>query len=191
MPRTLVAAGAFLLLVVVCSAAVAKVATTRRHAPAAASPVAVVGRTVVTESDLSVAARSYGPRQSRAELLSGLVANAVLVDEARRLHLLGRLTLHVIAARPWAAATLNQRLYAYAARSVPLPADRRVRAYAKLVAAAAGEEAEAIENGLGEPADAVAHYDAWLTRRDRVASAWFGRLYRRYRLLTVYPARHP
>jgi len=96
----------------------------------------------------------------------------------------------VLASRPDAVAALNSKLYAYAARSVPLPADKSARTYAKLVADAAGEDADALQDGVGVSNAALTGYDNWLTRRDQVASAWFGRLFARYRALTSYPA-HP
>jgi hypothetical protein len=155
-----------------------------------ARPVAIVGRTVVTAHDVALARRSLGHTATRADVVTALVDDAVLVDEARRLGLLRGLSLQALAARPASVAVLNQRLYGFAARSVPLPADKATRAYAKLVAAANGEDADAIQDGVGASTAELTGYDNWLTRRDQVASAWFGHLFSRYRALTSYPT-HP
>lgn len=176
---------ALTLIAVPAAATAAALGGTYHAAPV--RRVAIVGDTVITTRDVATARRTFGGKPSRSTVVTALVNDAVLVDEARRLHLLRGLSLRALAARPDLTAVLNRRLYGYAARSVPLPADRRARAYAKLVADARGEDADAIEDGMGASAATVANYDSWLTRRDEVASAWFGRLYARYRSLTTYP----
>lgn len=183
--RNVLALGIVALLSV---AAASAFAGTRRSAPQ--RTVAIVGHTVVTERDVALARRSLGETATHAGAVAALVSDAVLVDEARRLGLLSGLTVSVLASRPDAVAALNSKLYAYAARSVPLPADKSARTYAKLVADAAGEDADALQDGVGVSNAALTGYDNWLTRRDQVASAWFGRLFARYRALTSYPA-HP
>jgi hypothetical protein len=182
--RHVLALGVVALLAVAAASALA--GTPRANA---ARPVAIVGHTVVTEHDVSLARRSLGGTVTHAGVVASLVQDAVLVDEARRLGLLGALSVHTLAAKPASVAALNSRLYGYAARSVPLPADKSARTYAKLVADAAGEDADAIEDGVGTSEAALTGYDNWLTRRDQVASAWFGRLYARYRALTTYPTK--
>ena len=183
--RNVLALGIVALLSV---AAASAFAGTRRSAPQ--RTVAIVGHTVVTENDVALARRSLGETATHAGAVAALVSDAVLVDEARRLGLLGGLTLRTLAAKADSVAALNARLYGYAARSVPLPADKSARTYAKLVADAAGEDADALQDGVGVSNAALTGYDNWLTRRDQVASAWFGRLFARYRALTSYPA-HP
>jgi hypothetical protein len=183
--RHILALGVVAVLSVAAASALA--GTPRANA---ARPVAIVGRTVVTEHDVALARRSLGGTMTRSGVVAALVDDAVLVDEARRLGLLGTLTLRTLAAKPDSVAALNSKLYGYAARSVPLPADKSTRRYARLVANAGGEDADAIDDGVGVSDATLTGYDNWLTRRDQVASAWFGRLYARYRSLTTYPS-HP
>jgi len=172
---------------VVSFAAATSLDGTNRAAPVLG--VATVGHTEVTTRDIDLARRSLGA-VPRATVVAMLVNDAVLVDEARRLRLLHGLSLHALAARPDLTAVLNRRLYGYAARSVPLPDNRQVRVYAKLVADAHGEDADDIEDGVGGTNADVRDYDDWLTKRDQVASAWFGRVFARYRTLTIYLPAH-
>ena len=83
-------------------------------------------------------------------------------------------------------APLTRRLYNYAARDVPLPADPGLRD----VRADDARDRQRRRRPGRCSARIQAQYDRWLTARDRVASAWFGRLYRRYRRLTFYPLSH-
>jgi hypothetical protein len=140
--------------------------------PGAAEIIAVVGRTSVTAQDLTLARKST-PGMTADQARAQLVRVAVLVDAARGLHLLGGLTLHQLAADPAQVAALNERLYDYAARKVK----------GNELLHTSGDE------GVGVPADESSdavgrQFDNWFLARDRVASAWFGRLYARYRRLT-------
>jgi len=74
---------------------------------------------------------------------------------------------------------LYRRLYAFAARRVPLPRNRRVRD-----ALARGFDPEVVGGIL--PPSQVAIYNRWLAARDRAASGWFKTLFRRYALRTRY-----
>lgn len=174
-------------LVLLCSAAGATAAPGYLGSHDGSARIAIVGRTVITQSDLRLAARSYGRPRSRAALTAELVNDAVLIDEAHRLHLGQGLSVPTIAAQPEGVAILNAQLYDYATRSVRLPADPPVRAYARLIEQSKGEDTDNVDDGFGAPPPVVSRYDGWVTQRDRIASAWFGRLYHRYRELTTYP----
>ncbi|HEV2592438.1 MAG TPA: hypothetical protein VGU02_11150, partial [Gaiellaceae bacterium] len=136
--------------------------------------VAVVGRTPVTAQEIDTGRKSV-PGASAAQMRAQLIREAVLVDVARQLHLLGSLTLEGLAADPAQVAVLNERLYDHAARKIGV--DRLALAGGK------GDEGPGVP--ADESSDAVGRrFDAWFAERDRVASAWFGALYARYRHLT-------
>jgi hypothetical protein len=178
------------LIAIACVSFAAAIAFESTHHASPARTIAIVGHTAVTTRDVDLARRALGGATPRATVVTMVVSDAVLVDEARRLRLLGGLSLRELVLRPDLTAVLNQRLYGFAARLVPLPANRAVRTYAKLVADAQGEDADAIADGVGGSEAALVAYDDWLTTRDRVASAWFGRLFARYKSLTTYPTAH-
>lgn len=136
---------------------------------------------MITGNDLALAERS-APGLPSSAVLSDLVRDAIVVDAARSLGLLGSLTMATVSARPFLIAALNARLYDRVASAVPAP-DPRVRAYARALDTVAGEEAD--EAGQ-TPKAVVAAYQKWTLARDRVASSWFGRLIRRYQRLIHY-----
>jgi hypothetical protein len=146
----------------------------------------MVGQTPLTVHDLFVAKRHALPGTPPAAVVAEAVRDGVIVDEARRLHLGKGVTLSKLLEQPADVATLTRRLYNYAARDVPLPADPGLRAYARAMLAVGNEGADPED----APARIQAQYDDWLTTRDAVASAWFARLYRRYRRQTFYAARY-
>ena len=142
--------------------------------------IAVVGRTPVTAQEVDAARKSV-PGATQAQARAQILREAVLVDAAQRLHLLDGLTLGQLAADPAQVAVLNERLYDYAARKIGV---------SKLSVAPGAKGDEGAGVPADESSDAVGRrFDAWFLARDRVASAWFGALYARYRHLTHPPAR--
>jgi hypothetical protein len=122
-------------------------------------------------------------RRLRDETLTGLVRDIVVVLEARRLHLAPTKAgaLNVITEHSGLIPILYERLYSFAARGVPPPRNARIRA-----ALAQGIDPDYIGSVLTRRE--VLLYNRWMAARDRVATAWFKRLFRRYARRTEYAA---
>lgn len=167
-------------VVVLCTGGGAFAGTARHRVPPGAA--VLVGTTQVSFHDLAVAKSRAVRGTPLVKVRAEVVGDAVLVDEAHRLRLSHGVSVSRLVAHPEDVAPLTRRLYNYAARDVPLPADPGLREYARTMLAVGNEGADPED----APPRIQAQYDRWLTARDRIASAWFGRLYSRYKHLTVY-----
>jgi hypothetical protein len=118
-------------------------------------------------------------RRLRDDTMRQLVSDLTVVSEARKL---GLVTIEpplvsYIVRNPAKVQRIWNRVYAYAARNVPDPDDPKV------VHATHLDEHELPE--VLTPHQLTVYHD-WQARRDRVASAFFGRLFERYRAHTSY-----
>jgi hypothetical protein len=108
-----------------------------------------------------------------------LVSDLTVVAEARKLGLvtIGSPVAAYIVRRPARVQLIWKRVYDFAADRIPDPHDPKV------VHATRFDEHDLPE--LLTPHQ-LRVYNEWQARRDRVASAWFGRLFERYRAHTSY-----
>jgi hypothetical protein len=118
-------------------------------------------------------------RSLQDETMRQLVNDVVVVAEARRLGVVefaGPVAEYVVH-HPAQTTHTWPMLYDFAARTVPEPGDPKV------VRATTFDE-DALPDLLTPKQ--LHEYYAWQARRDRVASAWFKRLFRRYAAHTTY-----
>jgi hypothetical protein len=124
-------------------------------------------------------------RRLQDDAMRQLVTDVTVVAEARKL---GLVTIEspvaaFIVRDPARVPLVWRRVYRFAARGVPDPDDP------KIVHATRFDDHELPE--ILTPHQ-LKIYNDWQARRDRVASAWFGRLFERYRAHTSYaPAFRP
>jgi len=118
-------------------------------------------------------------RRVQDQTMRQIVSDVTVVAEARRLGLVtfnGLVVAHIVS-EPAQTPAIWNRVYNFAARAVREPGDPKV-------VRATTFDADALPDLL--TSKQLREYYAWQTRRDRVASAWFGRLFRRYRAHTTY-----
>lgn len=118
-------------------------------------------------------------RQVQDQIVRQLVQDVTVVAEARRLGLVeftGPVANHV-ATHAAQTQALWAKLYNYAARNVPDPDDATI-------VQAQSHDQDALSDLLNERQLRI--YNAWQTRRDQVAGAWFQTLFRRYGARTAY-----
>jgi hypothetical protein len=118
-------------------------------------------------------------RQLQDDTMRQLVSDLTVVSEARKL---GLVTIEpplvsYIVRNPAKVQRIWNRVYGYAARKVPDPDDPKV------VKATRFDDHDLPE--ILTPHQLTVYHD-WQARRDRVASAFFGRLFARYRAHTSY-----
>jgi hypothetical protein len=118
-------------------------------------------------------------RRLQDDIMRQLVSDLTVVSEARKLGLetIDPPVVSYVVRNPAKVQRIWNRVYDYAARSVPAPDDPKV------VHATRFDEHELPE--LLTPHQ-LRIYLNWQARRDRVASAFFGRLFERYRAHTSY-----
>jgi hypothetical protein len=134
-------------------------------------------RTIRAATGTAPAPGTSAYRTLQDQSMRQLVSDMTVVAEARRLgviHFDGPVAQYVVAHADQAAATW-EKLYDFAARSVPDPPDPAV-----VEAANHHDLPEGLSRKQG------LEFNAWQRERDRVASAWFGRLFRRYDAHTSY-----
>jgi hypothetical protein len=149
-------------------------------------PVAVVGTVAIPRADFLAAYRVAAPSGPAVHagtatplenrVLQGLVQKTIVWVEARRLGLAAGTPLRRMLLDETASQLVYQRLYDRAASGVPAPHDRRIAQYAVMD--------QDTPNFLTPRQTAI--YNAWQGRRDRVASAFFGRILHRYARVTRY-----
>jgi hypothetical protein len=131
------------------------------------------------DAGAALRAGSAAYRRVQDDTLRQLVSDVTVVAEARRQGLVkidGAVAVYVVG-NPADLPRIWQRLYGFAARMVPEPRDADVVHAVHLDQDALGQHLTTRE---------LHEYYKWQADRDRVASAWFGRLFRRYRAHTTY-----
>jgi hypothetical protein len=134
-------------------------------------------RTIRAAAGAAPAEGTSAYRTLQDQSMRQLVSDMTVVAEARRLGLVdfdGSVAEYVVA-HPETAGETWERLYTFAARSVPDPHDSAV-----VEAANHHDLPEGLSRKQGH------EFNVWQRERDRVASAWFGRLFQRYDAHTTY-----
>ena len=118
-------------------------------------------------------------RRLQDDTIRQMVSDVTVVSEARRLGLVSihRPVVSYVVRNPATVQRIWNEVYDFAARTVPDPDDPKV------VGATQFDEHELPE--LLTPHQ-LKVYNDWQSRRDRVASAFFGDLFARYGALTSY-----
>jgi hypothetical protein len=158
--------------------------------PTTSSPVAYVakiGKVPITRAEFDAAYQAttgQPPPKSairtatESSVLRRLVQDASVWIRAHQVGVAHGVTLQTMLRDRNISASVYHDLYDYAARNVPKPKDPRIAIYATL---------DQHTPSFLTPKQA-AIYNAWQTRRDVVASAYFGRLLHSYARTTRYAA---
>ena len=147
--------------------------------------VAKIGKVPITRAEFDAAyqattgqqpPKGAGRTATGNGVLRTLVQNAVVWIRAHQVGVASGVTLQTMLRDPTISESVYHDLYDYAARNVPKPKDPRISIYATL---------DQHTPSFLTPKQA-AIYNAWQTRRDVVASAYFGRLLHSYARTTRY-----